>query len=71
MTAQRHARLAELIANPPPGSKLAAAKEYGIDLTLLLNSLERTPTERAETLCATALFFGELGRAGERLRTKK
>ncbi len=71
MTLQRHARLAELIANPPPRSKLAAAKEYGIDLTLLLSSLERTPTERAETLCAAARFFGELGRAGERLRAKK
>jgi hypothetical protein len=46
MTPQTYARLAELIANPPPGSKLAAAKEYGIDLTLLLSSLERNRTSR-------------------------
>jgi cyclohexa-1,5-dienecarbonyl-CoA hydratase len=34
------------IAEPAPGSKLAAAKEYGIDLTLLAEILELTPTER-------------------------
>jgi hypothetical protein len=40
----------ELISNPPAGSKLAEAKEYGIDLTLLVANLSRTPTERAQRL---------------------
>ncbi len=71
MSPQTRARAIELITNPPPGSKLAAAKEYGVDLTLLVENLERTPTERAENLCAAARFFRELKLAGERARSKK
>ena len=37
----------ELINNPPAGSKLAEAKEYGIDLTLLVENLKLTPSQRA------------------------
>ncbi len=32
--------------DPKPGSKVAAAKEYGVDLTLLLRNLKLTPEER-------------------------
>jgi hypothetical protein len=35
------------LRNPRPGSKIAAAKEYGIDLTLLIENLRLTPAERA------------------------
>jgi hypothetical protein len=48
MTREQHKRLYELIQNPPPGSKMEAAKNYGIDLTLLLHSLTLTPEERAQ-----------------------
>ena len=47
MTREEHKRLYELIQSPPPGSKMEAAKNYGIDLTLLLHSLTLTPAERA------------------------
>jgi hypothetical protein len=50
MTPEQHKLALELINNPPPGSKLAEAKEHGIDLTLLLSNLTRTPTERAQRL---------------------
>ncbi len=60
----------ELIANPPPGSKLAAAKDYGIDLTLLLENLDLTPTERLEKLAAAQRFHEELRRAGQRQRAR-
>jgi hypothetical protein len=50
MTPEQHKLAWELINNPPAGSKLAEAKEYGIDLTLLVSNLSRTPTERAERL---------------------
>lgn len=36
----------EKLLNPKPGSKVAAAKEFGIDLTLLIRNLELTPEER-------------------------
>jgi hypothetical protein len=47
MTPEQRKLAYELITNPPPGSKLAEAKEWGVDLTLLYENLERTPTERA------------------------
>jgi hypothetical protein len=68
MSPQEYARLATLIAHPPPGSKLAAAKEFGIDLTLLVESLRLTPTERLEKLDAAREFFLELRRAMHRAR---
>jgi hypothetical protein len=54
MTPEQQKLAWELINNPPVGSKLAEAKEYGIDLTLLVSNLKRTPTERAERLVAGA-----------------
>jgi hypothetical protein len=56
MTREEHERLYELIQNPPPGSKIEAAKKYGIDLTLTLRNLTLTPTERIERMEAAAGF---------------
>ena len=50
MTPEQEKLAYELITNPPPGSKLAEAKEYGIDLTLLVENLRLTPTQRAQKL---------------------
>ena len=36
----------EKLLNPRPGSKIAAAVEYGIDMTQLVENLRRTPAER-------------------------
>lgn len=36
----------EKLLNPKPGSKIAAARDYGIDLTLLVSNLRLTPEER-------------------------
>ena len=40
----------EKLLNPKPGSKIAAAKEFGIDLTLLIKNLRLTPQERVNNL---------------------
>jgi hypothetical protein len=40
----------ERLRNPRPGSKIAAAKEYGIDLTLLIENLRLTPAERVRKM---------------------
>ncbi|MEQ1765242.1 MAG: hypothetical protein ABL984_19090 [Pyrinomonadaceae bacterium] len=36
----------KLLLNPPPGSRIAAARDYGIDLTLLVENLRLTPAQR-------------------------
>ena len=42
--------LEERLLNPKPGSKIAAAKEAGVDLNKLLENLRLTPTQRLEQL---------------------
>jgi hypothetical protein len=56
MTLEEHKRLYELIQNPPPGSKIEAARDFGIDLTLTLRNLTLTPTERIEQMEAAVKF---------------
>jgi hypothetical protein len=60
MTREERDELIRLISSPPPGSKIAGAKEFGIDLTLLIRTLEMSPTERLQQLTAVQAFFQEL-----------
>jgi hypothetical protein len=71
MTPQARNKALDLITNPPPGSKLAAAKSYGIDLTLLVENLELSPSERLEWLSSASDSASELEQAGQRLRSKR
>jgi len=57
MTPEQRKLAYELISNPPPGSDLAAAKEYGIDLSLLVENLDLTLAERVRKLYAVATFL--------------
>lgn len=66
MTKHERERVVELINHPPPGSKIAAAKDFGIDLTLLVRKLELTPTERLEELRAAAHSVEEMSRSRKR-----
>jgi hypothetical protein len=68
MTSEEQQRLWDLIQNPPPGSKIEAARAYGIDLTLNLRSLQLTPTERAEAMNSALEFAQEMRKAGQKLR---
>jgi hypothetical protein len=70
MTSEEQKRLWELIQNPPPGSKIEAAKDFGIDLTLNLRLLQLTPTERAEQMGQALEFAMEMRRAGSKLRNE-
>ena len=36
----------EKLLNPEPGSRIAAARDYGIDLTQIVENLRMTPAER-------------------------
>ncbi len=57
MTRDQEKAALDLVTNPPPGSELAKAKEFGVDLTLFISSLRRTPTERARSLSEGARIF--------------
>jgi hypothetical protein len=57
MTSLKRDALIELISNPPRGSKLAIARDFGVDLSLFVSSLELTPAERARRLSSAASFF--------------
>jgi hypothetical protein len=57
MTRDQEKAVLDLVTNPPPGSELAKAREFGVDLTLFLSTLRRTPTERARSLSEGARIF--------------
>lgn len=58
----------EKLLNPSSGGKIAAAKEFGIDLTLLVRKLKLTPEQRLEELQQAMLSFDELRREAEKSR---
>jgi hypothetical protein len=57
MTEEQEKLALDLIHNPPPGSEIAKAKEFGVDLTLFISTLRRTPTESARALSQGARIF--------------
>ena len=67
LTAAEQKRLYELVVNPPPGSKIEAAKKYGVDLTLTLRSLTPPPTERSQEMESALLLMEEMQRAALRI----
>lgn len=56
----------ERLLNPKPGSKIAAAKEFGIDLTLLIGNLRLTPDQRVRNLQQAMYGVEELLKASSR-----
>ena len=53
----------EKLLNPRPGSKIEEAKKFGIDLTLLVSQLHKTPQERIDDLQSSMKFLAELDKA--------
>ena len=53
------------ILNPEPGSALARAHDYGIDLTLILRGVESTIEERLERAASARKLALALRRAQE------
>jgi hypothetical protein len=50
LTPEQLARAEDRLRNPRPGSRIEAAKQYGIDLTLLIANLRLSPAERVRTM---------------------
>jgi hypothetical protein len=57
----------ERLRNPKPGGKIWEAKEYGIDLTLLMNRLQETPEERSRNLESFMDFLVEMRKAFQKV----
>lgn len=60
MTPEQRKLAFELINDPPSGSDLAEAKEYGIDLTLLVENLALSVDERLAKLYSVATFLEQI-----------
>ena len=43
-------RAEERLLNPPPGGRIEAARAHGIDLSMLVERLRKTPEERVRDL---------------------
>jgi hypothetical protein len=50
LTPEQLARAEDRLLHPAPGSRIEAAKNYGVDLTLLVEQMRLTPAERARKL---------------------
>ncbi len=58
----------EKLLNPKPGSKIAAAKEFGIDLTLLLRQLRLTPQQIIDERQSATESMQGLSKARKKVR---
>jgi hypothetical protein len=68
LTPEQLAIAEERLRHPAPGGKIAAAKEYGIDLMSLLEQLRLTPEERLCRLEQAANQLNEIRGAALRRR---
>ena len=50
LSASRLSVAEERLRHPRPGSQIAAAKQFGVDLTLLIENLRLSPAERASRM---------------------
>lgn len=60
----------EKLLNPKPGSKIAAAKEFGIDLSLLVENLRLTPDQRVRRLQQAMYGVEELLKTSKQRKAK-
>jgi hypothetical protein len=67
LTPEQFARAQVRLLHPAPGSRIEAAKRYGVDLTLLVEQLRLTPGERAKKLEAATTALGKVRGIARRL----
>lgn len=60
----------EKLLSPKPGGKIAAAQDFGIDLTLLVKNLRLTPDQRVRNLQSAMVGFEELLRASKQSKKR-
>ena len=67
LTPEQLARAEERLRHPAPGSRIEAARDYGVDLTLLIEQLRLTPAERVREMHDLAQIAEQV-RGARRLR---
>ena len=67
MTPEQLARAEEKLRNPAPGSKIEAARKFGIDLTLVAEQLRRSPAERVRDMHEAAVTLESVRGAARRV----
>ena len=68
LTGPELARAIERLRNPIPGGKIEAAKEFGVDLTLLIEQIKLSPAERSRRMHALAQSVESVRGAARRYR---
>jgi hypothetical protein len=68
LTPEQLARAEELLRNPPPGSRIEAARDFGIDLTLVMQHLRLTPAERVRVMHDACVVAEQVRGAARRKR---
>lgn len=58
----------EKLLNPRPGSKIAEARDFGIDLTLIVENLRLTPEQRIKKMQSAMIGLDRLRREVEKQR---
>jgi len=69
LTPEQFARAEYRLRHPAPGSRIEAAKSYGVDLTLLIEQLRLTPAERVRKMHEAAQAAERVRGAARRQRT--
>ena len=69
LTPEEFERAAEKLRNPRPGSRMEAAKNYGVDLTALIEQLRLSPAERVDQMLALAREMEAVRGAARRRKT--
>ena len=71
LSEERLEKIGAIFQNPPPNSKIAAARDFGVDLTLLFGWLSLSPQERIEEARKRMIFLEEVKKQGEAKRNNK
>jgi hypothetical protein len=68
LTPEQLAKAEARLRNPKPGSRIEAAAKYGIDLSLLIEQLRRTPAERARIAESASIAIAKVRGAARKRR---
>jgi hypothetical protein len=68
LTPEQLARAEQRLRHPAPGSRIEAAQKFGIDLTLTIDQLRLSPTERLVTMQQVSEMAKEMHGAAQRRR---